>query len=160
MSVADMLKRISTDRTSPSSVKTDKVETIETVYGKQPEIADPKRIIELWQRFARSIEQNDTHLYTLMQRLPRVEGNIICATVNSKLQESKLLESLELIDFIRMETGVKSLSIRVEVEEVEETSEVSDVKIAYTSKEKLAMLIEKNPDIDDLVKEFSLDVDF
>jgi len=154
-SISDMLKKISSERTAPVSTS-ENVQTIESVYGK-PVKLDEKRVCDLWSRYARSIEQSDTHLYTLMQRQPKVDGNVVIAMVSTGLQETKMLDSRDLVDFLRKETGVSSLVLRVEVEE--DKAEVNR-RVVYTSREKLEFMIEQNPSIAELVKKFSLDVDF
>lgn len=158
MSINDMLKNISSNKPKPDAGQPEN--TLESVYGKQAVAQlDARRVEELWVRYSRCIEQTDTHLYSLMKQIPIVEGDVVVVTSSNSMQSAKLLESTDLIDFLRKETGVSTLSLRVNVTENTETSSSSH-QAAYTSKEKLEEMVEINPQIEQLIKVFSLDVDF
>lgn len=157
MSLNSLLKSIKS-----GNVDSSKSQSISSVYGSQQNaVADSSKVQELWVRYARSIESQDTHLYSLMQQIPTLEnGDCVVAVVSNNLQATKLRESSELIDFLRKETGVASLKFEVRVVADETTTTQQQVPIAYTSKQKLEQMVKENSAIDMLVKRFSLDVDF
>lgn len=113
-----------------------------------------QKIAELWLRYARSIEQSDTHLYTVMQTAPRVEEHTVKVKVKSELQANTLKSSVDLVEFLRKETGDRSLIIGVEIEPRNEEQE----EILYTPKSKLDKMISENSEIKNLVQLLSLEI--
>lgn len=156
MSLSEMLQN------AQNGINKQKVQTqsIGSVYGVQNTTVDAGKVQELWVRYSRSIEQQDTHLYSLMQQIPTVEnGTCVVATVAYNLQAITLRESTDLINFLREQTGVASLTLDVRV--VSQENEPAEKTIeAYTPKQKLAQMIEENKAIGLLVETFSLDVEY
>lgn len=154
MSITALLKKVSEGNKEPQNQQ-----SINSVYGAPQKVTDTSKIQELWIRYARSIANQDTHLYALMQQIPTLEnGENIVVTATSNLQANKLRESTDLINFLRAETGVQSLKFDIRITATENST--TQQTIAYTPKQKLEQMIAENKTIEALINEFSLDVDY
>ncbi len=157
MSLSEMMRMVKEGNNKTSTQS----QSLTDIYGTQNTTIDAGKVQELWVRFSRSIESQDTHLYSLMQQIPTVEnGTCVVAVVSNNMQASKLRESSELINFLRQQTGVPSLTLDVRVVANESNATTTQDAIAYTPKQKLDQMIADNKSIGLLVETFSLDVEF
>lgn len=149
-----MIAQIKKEQNTPVQKE---AQSVASVYNKNNNtLADPERIEELWVRFSRSIANTNTHLYSLMQKMPIIEGNKIYMTVSSELQAEKVHESSELIDFIRKQTGINSIEIITNIDESINANSVENR--VYTPKQKLDYIKKHNDSIEYLIKSLSLDI--
>ncbi len=112
---------------------------------------------DLWAECLLIIKENSPSLYVTLSRNKAVlNGKNIDLKLDNKLQEDHLKSrKQEILDFIRIKTGIPFLQIETEVciNEI-----VNDM--AYTDKEKFKKMVEKNPDLQKLKDELNLEIEF
>jgi DNA polymerase-3 subunit gamma/tau len=112
---------------------------------------------DLWAECLLIIKENSPSLYVTLSRNKAVlNGKNIDLKLDNKLQEDHLKSrKQEILDFIRIKTGIPFLQIETEVciNEI-----VNDM--AYTDKEKFKKMVEKNPDLQKLKEELNLEIEF
>ena len=112
---------------------------------------------DLWAECLLIIKENSPSLYVTLSRNKAVlNGKNIDLKLDNKLQEDHLKSrKQEILDFIRIKTGIPFLQIETEVCINEMVNDM-----AYTDKEKFKKMVEKNPDLQKLKDELNLEIEF
>lgn len=153
-----------TKRVSALSLKSiqKKQQLKKELVAKQPDEKNlPKKefteaqLLETWAAYTKKIEKEGKYnlLSHLTMGVPKLEGTLIHlvfpnTTIKVEVERAKY----DLLGYIREQLENYDIDLSIEVNEVEEK------KYAYTPREKYDKLKEKNPLIDDLRKEFDLDI--
>ena len=119
----------------------------------------PDQLNAAWQAYRNALEEaGRMALYNYMGLIvPELEAHIIKVGVDGKLQhEAFKNEKSKLIEFIR--DKVKCSSLQLELTEVESTTPKS--KKAFTSTEKFAEMVVKNPAVQKLKDQLDLEFEF
>lgn len=82
---------------------------------------------------------------------PRVEGNTVIIDVKNDLMIREINAATDLLQFLRSQTNRPDLNIQGN-----KTEENLSKDVVYTAREKLAAMIEDNPDVQYLVDELKL----
>ena len=132
------------------------------LIAKQPDQQDlPKEefteeaFLKAWLAYTKKIEkQGKYNLYShLTMSEPQLKGNLIQLVFpNSTIKVEVERAKYELLGYIREELKNYDIDLGIEVNETEQK------KYAYTPREKYDKLKEKNPLLDQLRKEFDLDI--
>lgn len=119
-------------------------------------VVDSEMVQKQWNRYARSVELEKPHLYSLMTSTTISVANfndIVVNVLNQSQQDELKREDSELIMFLRKELGNSNLRIVC----VLNTNNV--VKKAYTSYEKFEEMKRQNPNIEKLQRALGLDIE-
>ncbi|WP_316823620.1 DNA polymerase III subunit gamma/tau [Pedobacter gandavensis] len=126
------------------------------ISGDARESFSVELLLTLWNQYAENAKAaGKINIYTLMIGAePELEGTeVIVAKVEHKLQEGLLQEEMvDLMNFLRPRLKNFSVSLKT-IQVVRET-----VNRLYTSTEKYQFLVDKNPKLEELRRQFNLDV--
>lgn len=99
-------------------------------------------------------QNNNLRIASILRRDAwSLDHNRWVQTVTSEIVRRQLREERDLILFMREQVGVPNLILEVQVDE-QYTSE--DVHVPLTNQQKLEIMIDKNPDLQDFMRRFDL----
>lgn len=99
-------------------------------------------------------ENNNLRIASILRRDGwRLDHNKWVQTVTSQIAHRQLKEERQLITWMRDRIGVPNLMMEIEVDEKQTTT---NVEIPLTNQQKLEMMLEKNPDLQDFMRRFDL----
>jgi len=134
------------------------VEQPKTIQEEQITEDLPVDIMQLhseWDRFAESVIKTDNDLYLLLRSTkPQLNGVNINIEVTAA-QSQKILGSQELLCYLRKSLHNSQLNINTVIK----SESFEQAEHVYTSREKIDKMVEANPSILDLIKEFNLDLE-
>jgi len=110
---------------------------------------------DAWKAYAKKIEEEGKFnlLSHLTMGVPKLEGTLIHLVFpNSTIKVEVERAKYELLIYLRAALNNYNVDLSIEVDEV------AVKRYAYTAREKFEKLLEKNPLLDELRKEFDLDV--
>ncbi len=125
---------------------------VEEVHEHRP--LTEEEIRKAWAEYA-EMKKNQVAEFHLLSRKVNIDGPIVTVALANSVEEP-LLQSIttDLVTYLR--SKLKNQSIKVE-----SVFKVDEVKrIAYTGKEKLDLIAEKNPIVRELQSRMGLDPDF
>lgn len=114
-----------------------------------------KDFLNAWDEYSKKIENQGKHILHshLTMGVPKLEGNLIHLVFpNSTIKVEVERAKGKLLNFLRSTLNNHDIDLSIEVNETEIK------KYAYTPMEKFKKLSEKNPLIENLRKEFDLDI--
>ncbi len=162
ISIKDSLNKDFVQSTTVQSHSSEKAEepdlpgTIDKLAGHSAPDAD--RVLKAWNDYASSIEKKKPRVFsTLHNNRPVVSAEgMIRVLLNTEAQRDNFQKNIkaELSSYISKATGMPMIDIITEV--VEQATE--DKKI-YTDQDRLAYMVEKNPELGQLKTRFGLDFD-
>ena len=144
----------------PSSLKTQEERDAEPDYvvGSEKEDFTAEHFIKVWGDYSYKMKsQGKMSLAALMMNYtPQLkEGFRVELPLENKLQANEILnERVELLNYLR--TTLRNFALTLEPV----VTEVIQERKLYTSRDKYAHMVEKNPKLEDLRKLFNLDFDF
>ncbi len=150
------VKAMMADTAKPELKTTD--ESLSVVQEDEVQIEITQQALaSYWMEYMQIIQESSPSLYaTLSKNLPVLYENIIAISVDNKVQEAELKQKKgELLEFMRMKTGMYALQIETQVL----ASEIQN-DIAYTDHDKYKKMAEKNPDLNKLKDELNLEIEF
>jgi len=109
----------------------------------------------LWDRYANKIkEEGKINVYTMLtSNEPILDNDVITVIIENKIQESILQDELVyFLNFLRPE--LKNFNLRIVTKKVERELK----NRLYTSIEKYQYMVQKNPQLEEMRKQFNLDV--
>lgn len=110
-----------------------------------------------WIRYARSIEDQNPRLYSMMyNQVPKLKNGIeVWLKLKNATQEVEIQqEKSAIFTFLKRELKNSHLVLKVEME-----AEDAQSQRVFTSADKLKMMIEKNPALMNLKQQFGLDLE-
>jgi DNA polymerase III subunit gamma/tau len=124
----------------------------DSLFAVQPEIADDE-LKKIWESYAARMSAEKPHITSLFRsNLPVSVDGAIKVTVNTLVQKNMFDEELpHFAEYVKKEKNL-SLHVMVEVNKEPDTAP----KKAYTQKEKLDMMIQKNPHVLTLLQQLDL----
>jgi len=135
----------------------DGIEDNEPKYidGSDKEAFTFEQLKVLWNRYANKIkEEGKINVYTMLtSNEPILENDVITVIIENKIQESILQDELVyFLNFLRPE--LKNFNLRIVTKKVERELK----NRLYTSIEKYQYMVQKNPQLEEMRKQFNLDV--
>ncbi len=116
-----------------------------------------EQIQKNWIRYARSIEEENPRLYSMMynQKPELRNGTQVVLKIKNQTQESEISKERQAIfRFLRNELRNSSLELVVEME-----ADDVHTDIAYTAADKFKKMVDKNPELLKLKQQFGLDIE-
>ena len=136
-------------------------ETQEELGQKPPDKIklDLQLISEVWNSYKESVTSPSTKV-TLENVKMEIDGEAIHIIVPSSVSKEEITQEVLLYEKLRkrFNNGDLAISITVDRSRFPELEDLQSKKI-YTMKEKYDHLVEKNPDLDYLVKKLNLKID-
>lgn len=113
-----------------------------------------EEMLVLWNNYAEILlKQGSTLLHSAMVAdKPRLEDNTIHFDVPNKTLSAQFSEDNKMIQYIRENLNNYSIKFRTHITEVE------NLKLIFTSKEKYMFMLEKNPLLDKLTAKLQLEL--
>ncbi|MDD5571583.1 MAG: DNA polymerase III subunit gamma/tau [Bacteroidales bacterium] len=113
---------------------------------------------KVWLKYSETIPKNNLSFISLLtKRKPFLkENNVVLLTIDNKAQQNELTtRKAELLEFLRKELGNNQIQLEIVIEKGEEM----DSK-PYTDSDKLMEMQKKNPNLENLRKQFDLDIEY
>ncbi len=110
-----------------------------------------------WIRYARSIEEQNPRLYSMMyNQVPTLKNGVeVCLKLKNSTQEVEIQqEKSAIFTFLKRELRNSHLVLNVEMEADDVQS-----RRAYTASDKFKLMLEKNPALIKLKQQFGLDLE-
>ncbi|MBG6235560.1 DNA polymerase-3 subunit gamma/tau [Pedobacter sp. CAN_A7] len=125
------------------------------IDGSDKEVFTFAQLKVYWERYANKVkEQGKINIYTLLtSNEPILENDVITVIIENKIQESILQDELVyFLNYLRPE--LKNFNLRIVTKKVERELK----NRLYTSIEKYQYMVQKNPQLEEMRKQFNLDV--
>lgn len=122
-------------------------------------VIDPEQLKTAWAGFAEEMRQKgSTVVYqAIKEMIPQNEGPKITITLGNSVQLDRVNDEKQFMhEYLTKELSLKYLEIHVELDK---TKDDNTPKRAFTSKEKLARMVEKNPQVRTLIEKLDLQID-
>lgn len=120
---------------------------------------DEAKLKKAWASFVEHLrEQKRMNLLHLVEDIfPTIEGGMLTVTLTGKIkQELFESEKVDMLTYLKEQLGVEQLGLT----SVIDTSQVdTNVRQAFTAKEKLLRMTEKNPNVRNLIEKLDLQID-
>ena len=110
-----------------------------------------------WIRYARSIEDQNPRLYSMMyNQVPVLKnGTEVWLKLKNVTQEVEIQqEKSAIFSFLKSELRNSNLELKIEMEDIDAQSQR-----AFTASDKFKLMMEKNPALIKLKQQFGLDLD-
>ncbi len=113
--------------------------------------------LKFWKECLLLISEKSTSLYvTLEKNPPEIKNNNLILTLENKLQENQIKElRYEILTFLK-----SKLNIAFRITTSVQLKESSEQTFAYGGPEKYKVLQKKNPELQNFVKTFNLEIEF
>ncbi|WP_432711070.1 DNA polymerase III subunit gamma/tau [Pedobacter sp.] len=125
------------------------------IDGNDKEAFTFEQLKVLWERYAnKAKDEGKINVYTLLtSNEPILENDVITVIIENKIQESILQD--ELVYFLNyLRPRLKNFNLRIVTKKVE----LELKNRLYTSIEKYQYMVQKNPQLEEMRKQFNLDV--
>lgn len=97
------------------------------------------------------------HMAAAMSNMPRIENETVLVDVPTKMLGDTLMSNVDLVNFIRYETGHLGLVIKAVVNG---NNSQQQQEIVYTAKQKVDKMQEENHFVTELINKFTLTIEY
>jgi DNA polymerase-3 subunit gamma/tau len=116
---------------------------------------DEKKFEEALEALLKELSENSNlRIASILRRDGwRLDHNKWIQTVTSQIAHRQLKEERQLVTWMRERVGVPNLMLEIEIDE---KSTTTNVEIPLTNQQKLELMMDKNPDLQDFMRRFDL----
>jgi len=131
---------------------TDKKETEYSAYETYSESFTQEQLAGKWAEYLKLIADRPNMCSTLSMVPELTEGNKLLLKIGNSVQEEDVrLEKINLLSWLRKELRNSHIELVTQIEKLETE------RIFYSDSEKLQIMMQKNPELNDLKQKFNLD---
>ncbi|MFA6924037.1 MAG: DNA polymerase III subunit gamma/tau [Bacteroidales bacterium] len=134
-----------------------KQDVVKDVENKVAKDFTADELEKVWLKYSETIPKNNLSFITLLtKRKPLLkENNVVLLTIDNKAQQNELnTRKAELLEFIRKELDNNQIQLEIFIEKTTTESK------PYTDSDKLVEMQKKNPNLENLRKQFDLDIEY